>query len=86
MNGFDEVKVVLKGDGDMDGVVSSSDANLVNRSLISPTLGKRYRALTDLERVLFDLDGDDVISSGDVNIINKSLISPTLKPYKAIQW
>ena len=81
----DEVKVVLKGDGDMDGQVTSSDSNLINRSLISPTL-RPYRALTELERILFDLDGDRNVTSSDSNLINRSLISPTLRPYQPIGW
>lgn len=85
IGGFDEVKVVLKGDGDMDGEISSADSNLINRALISPTL-RRYKELTPLQRLLFDLDGDGEITSADSNIINRSLISPTLKRYKKIEW
>lgn len=81
----DEVKVVLKGDGDMDGEVTSSDSNLINRSLISPTL-RPYRELTELEQVLFDLDGDREVTSSDSNLINRSLISSTLRPYQPIEW
>ena len=81
----DEVKVVLKGDGDMDRQVTTSDSNLINRSLISPTL-KPYRALSELEQVLFDVDGDGNVTTSDSNLINRSLISPTLKPYLPIGW
>lgn len=81
----DEVKVVLKGDGDMDGEVSSADSNLINRSLISSSL-RPYRELSELERIIFDLDGDNEITSSDSNLINRSLISSSLRPYKAIEW
>ena len=81
----DEVKVVLKGDGDMDGEVTSSDSNLINRSLISSTL-RPYRALTELEQILFDVDGDRGVTSSDSNLINRSLISSTLRPYHPIEW
>ena len=81
----DEVKVVLKGDGDMDGEVTSSDSNLINRSLISSTL-RPYRELTELEQVLFDLDGDREVTSSDSNLLNRSLISSTLRPYQPIAW
>jgi hypothetical protein len=85
ISGYDEVKVVLKGDGNMDGAVSTADSNLINKSLISSSLPP-YRALTDIERLILDLDGDNAISTGDSNIINKSLISPSLPPYRAIRW
>lgn len=82
-----DVKVVLKGDGDLDGMVTPADFNRLNRSLISPTLGTRYRALTDIEKLLFDLDGDDEVTPADLNTLNRALISPTLGPrYKKIQW
>lgn len=80
-----EVMVALKGDGDMDGEVSSGDSNLINRSLISNSL-RPYRALSDLEKLVFDLDGDDEITSADSNLINRSLISTSLRPYRAIEW
>lgn len=85
IEGFDEIKIVLKGDGDMDGGINSGDSNLLNRSLISNTLG-RYRALSELEQVIFDLDGDGNITSADSNLLNRSLISNTLGRYKKIQW
>ena len=81
----DEVKVVLKGDGDMDGAVSTGDTNLINRSLISTSL-RPYRPLSDLERIILDVDGDGTITTGDSNLINRSLISPSLRPYKPIAW
>ncbi len=82
-----EVKtmVVLNGDGDMDGEISSADSNLINRSLVSPS-SKPYRALSSLEEIIFDLDRDGEISSADSNLINRSLISQTLRPYKKIAW
>ena len=80
------VMVALKGDGDLDGEVSPADLNTVNRSLISPTLGARYRALTDLEKTILDLDGDGMVTPADLNTLNRSLISPTLKQYKEIGW
>ena len=80
-----EAIVVLKGDGDMDGEISTGDSILINRSLISTSL-PAYRELSDLERIMFDVDGDDEISSGDSNLINRSLISPSLPPYQAIEW
>ena len=82
---FDEVKVALKGDGDMDGEVSTADSNLINRSLISPSL-RPYRALSAIERLVFDLDGDGDITTADSNLINRSLISSSLRPYRAIEW
>ena len=85
MSGYEEIKVVLKGDGDMDGEISSADSNLINRSLISSSL-RPYRELSELERIVFDLDGDNEITSSDSNLINRSLISQSLRPYKAIEW
>ena len=82
---FDLIGIVLKGDGDLDGEVSSADSNLLNRSLISPSL-RPYRPLSDVEKIIFDLDGDGEATSGDSNLINRSLISPSLRPYKAIEW
>ena len=83
----DEVKVVLKGDGDMNGMVDPGDLNRLNRSLISPTLGSRYRALTDWEKVIFDFDGNGDVTPADLNTLNRALISPTLAPrYREIQW
>ena len=87
ISGFEEVKVVLKGDGDMDGAVTPADLNRLNRSLISPTVGVRYRALTDIEKVIFDFDYDGNTTPADLNTLNRSLISPTAVPrYRAIQW
>ncbi|MBQ6414269.1 hypothetical protein IJI28_01430 [Candidatus Saccharibacteria bacterium] len=87
MSGYEEIKVVLKGDGDMNGSVDPADLNLLNRSLISPTLGRRYRALTDLESVIFDFDGNGDVTPADLNTLNRALISPTLAPrYREIQW
>ena len=80
------ILVALKGDGDMDGAVTSADLNMINRSLISPTLGGRYRPLTNPEKIIFDLDNDDVVTPADLNLVNRSLISPTLAFYKAISW
>ena len=82
-----EVKtmVVLNGDGDLDGEISTADSNLINRSLVSPS-SKPYRALSSLEEIIFDLDRDGEISSADSNLINRSLISQTLRPYKKIAW
>ena len=80
-----QVMVVLKGDGDMDGEVTSADSNLINRSLISSSL-RPYRALTALQRLLFDLDGDGEVTSADSNLINRSLISSSLRPYRKIAW
>ena len=85
LTGYLDVMVVLKGDGDMDGEVSSADSNLINRSLISSSL-RPYRELSELERIIFDLDGDNEITSSDSNLINRSLISSSLRPYKAIEW
>ena len=85
ISGYDEVIVVLKGDGNMDGVISTADSNLANRSLISSAL-RPYRVLTALERIILDLDGDGVVTTADSNLINRSLISPTLRPYKKIAW
>lgn len=81
-----EVMVVLKGDGDMDGAITPVDLNRLNRSLISPTLGVRYRALTDLERVIFDCDMDEIVTPADLNTLNRALISPTSRLYKEIMW
>lgn len=87
MSGYEEIKVVLKGDGDMDGAVTPADLNRLNRSQISPTLGSRYRALSDLEKIIFDFDGDGDTTPADLNTLNRALISPTLAPrYKEIQW
>lgn len=80
-----EAKVVLKGDGDMDGEISTNDSTFINRSLISPTLPP-YRELSDLERILFNVDDDNEISTNDSTLINRSLISPTLPPYHEIEW
>ena len=80
-----EVLVALRGDGDLDGEVSTSDSNLINRSLISETL-RPYRALSALEAAIFDVDGDGDISTGDSNLINRSLISSSLLPYRTIAW
>lgn len=81
----DEVKVALKGDGNMDREISTADSNLVTRSLISSTL-RPYRELSRLESIILDMDGDDVISTADSNLITRSFISPTLRPYRPIQW
>lgn len=83
--GATDVIVAVKGDGDLDGAVSTSDSNLINRSLISSSL-RAHRELTEAEIVLFDMDGDGVISTGDSNLINRSLISSSLRMYKAIEW
>ena len=85
ISGYDEVIVVLKGDGNMDGVISTADSNLANRSLISPAL-RPYRVLAALEKIILDLDGDGIVTTADSNLINRSLISPTLRPYKKIAW
>ncbi|MBR3116202.1 S8 family serine peptidase [Candidatus Saccharibacteria bacterium] len=81
-----EVLVVLKGDGDMDGVITPRDLNLLSRSLLSTTANGRYRALTELEKIVFDFDIDGNVTPADLNTLNRALISPTLRPYKAIEW
>ena len=87
MSGYEEIKVVLKGDGDMNGTIDPGDLNRLNRSLISPTLGSRYRPLTDLEKVIFDFDKSGDVTPVDLNTLNRALISPTLVPrYREIQW
>ena len=84
-NELAEVIVALKGDGDLDGEISTADSNLVNRSLISTNLPSS-RVLTAMEKALLDIDGDGEISSSDSNLINRSLISSSLLPYKALMW
>lgn len=83
--GNTDAVIALNGDGDFDGEISTSDSNLINRSLISPTL-KPYRVLNALETVIFDVDGDGEISTSDSNLINRSLVSPSLKPYRELGW
>ena len=83
--GTTNVVVALNGDGDFDGVISTGDSNLINRSLISASL-LPYRPLSALEAVIFDVDGDSLISTGDSNLINRSLISASLLPYREIGW
>ena len=81
-----EIMVALKGDGSLDGRVSSADSNLINRSLVSPDLGRLYQSLTNLQKILLDMNGDGKISSADSNSINRSLVSPSLPMYKEMQW
>ena len=83
--GFEEIIVALKGDGNLDGAVSIADSNMVNRSLISPSLGM-YRPLTELQSLLLDLNNSGDITIADSNTINRSLISDTLDMYRAIRW
>lgn len=80
-----EVTVVFRGDGNMDGMVTSADSNLINRSLISSGL-EVHKSLTALQRVIFDLNKDGEITSADSNLINRSLISHSLGPYRRISW
>ena len=79
------VAVTLKGDGDLDGEITTADSNMVNRSLISPTL-RPYQTLTTFQQAILDVNGDDEVTTADSNLINRSLISPTLRPYEEIQW
>lgn len=85
ISGYDEIKVVLKGDGTFDGNVTSADSNLINRALISSAL-PMYRQLSDLERIVFDVTGDGNVTSADSNRVNRSLISHSLPTYKALEW
>lgn len=85
ISGYSEIMVALKGDGSLDGKVSSADSNMINRSLVSASL-PAYKPLTDLQKVLLDLNGDGKVSSADSNIINRSLVSSGLSAYKEIQW
>ena len=82
---FEEIKVVLKGDGDMNGVVSSADLNKVTRSLIGSSL-PAHRDLTELEQIILDVTGDHQVTSADTNRITRSLIGTSLPAYQAIGW
>ena len=80
-----EVLVVLKGDGNMDGMVTSADLNKLTRSLVGDSL-PAHRDLTALERLILDVNGDNKVSSADTNRITRSLIGSSLPAYQAIPW
>ena len=84
-DGVANVKVILKGDGNLDGVVSIADSNMINKSLVSNTL-IMYRQLTDFQKLILDLNNDSFITLADSNTINKSLVSDALVMYRPIQW
>ncbi len=83
----DEVKVVLKGDGNMDGRISITDSNMINKSKVSPTLDRVYRPLSDIEKIVLDLNNNGSVTIADSTIINKSLVSESLTNiYQPIAW
>lgn len=84
-NEYETVIIALSGDGDLDGRVSSADSNMVNRSLVSSSLFA-YKPLTDLQKILLDVNGDGKISLADSNIIGRSLVSPSLPMYREMRW
>mgnify|MGYP003302336398 CR=1 FL=1 len=84
---FEELYVVLKGDGNMDGRISISDSNMINKSKVSPTLERVYRPLSDIEKIVLDLNNNGSVTIADSTIINKSLVSESLTNiYQPIAW
>ena len=80
------VVVALRGDGNFSGSISIADSNMVNKSLVSPSLDM-YRPLSALEAAVLDMNGSDSISIADSTLINRSLASPTLTSvYQEIGW
>ena len=85
ISGFEEIKVALKGDGNMDGMVSSADLNKATRSLVGDSL-PAHRNLTELEQIILDVTGDNQVTSADVNRITRSLIGDSLPAHRALEW
>ena len=84
---YASVIVVLKGDGNMDGRISITDSNMINKSKVSPTLERVYRPLSDIEKIVLDLNNNGSVTIADSTIINKSLVSESLTNiYQPIAW
>ena len=87
MSDYASVIVVLKGDGNMDGCISITDSNMINKSKVSPTLERVYRPLSDIEKIVLDLNNNGSVTIADSTIINKSLVSESLTNiYQPIAW
>lgn len=85
IEGFEEIKLVLKGDGTMDGAVTSADLNKITRSLVGSSL-LAHRDLSELEQIILDVTGDNQVTSADTNRITRSLIGNSLPAYRALEW
>ncbi len=74
--------VAIKGDADGDGIITSNDSSLIDRSI---QLGKKHKDFTsELARTLADVDADGTITSNDSSLIDRSI--QLGKKHKDIVW
>jgi len=80
LNPNDKIVVVVKGDVDGNGIVTTSDAMQIVKACLSPT-HPAYKAGSDLNKAVYGK-----INTGVAMEIAKSCLSTGHKAYKAIEW
>lgn len=76
----DKIVVVVKGDADGDGAVTTTDAMLLARACLSST-HPAYKAGSDLNEAVYD-----TISTGVAMEIARACLSAVHPAYKPIEW
>ncbi len=84
-DGVKNVKLVVKGDANGDGRVSTADRLLLVKSLLKTTHDS-YKGLNPLQSFSLELNGDGRVSTADRLLLVKSLLKTTHDSYKQLIW
>lgn len=84
-DGVKEVILVVKGDANGDGKITTADKTILTRNMLAST-HPAHRALNEQEKFTLDLNNDGTISVSDKTLFVRSTLLTTHPAYKALDW
>lgn len=85
MSGYEEIKVVLKGDIDMKGSLNARDSAKLYYYLLSAD-NPNHRDLSELELLIADINNSGGVTARDASLLDYALLSADNPSHRDLAW
>ena len=85
MDGYGEVKVVLKGDINMNGSLNAGDSAKIDYYLLSAD-NPNHIELSPLELLIADINGTGSVTARDASLLDYAMLSGDNPNHRDLEW
>ena len=85
ISGYEEIKVVLKGDIDMKGSLNARDSAKIDYYLLSAD-NPNHRDLSELELLIADINNSGSVTARDASLLDYAMLSDDNPNHRNLTW